>query len=47
MDGEHLSKALERDTHKEAYTVVDIVRAPFHFNLTSLLNRIWPRMKAH
>ncbi|OMH28105.1 HD-GYP domain-containing protein [Motiliproteus sp. MSK22-1] len=47
VDGEHLPKALERDTRQENYTVIDVVRTPFHFNLTSLLNKIWPKMNAH
>ena len=47
VDGEHLPKSLERDTCQDNYTVIDVVRAPFHFNLTSLLNNIWPKMNAH
>ncbi|MEH6625584.1 MAG: HD domain-containing phosphohydrolase [Motiliproteus sp.] len=44
-EGEHLSKALPRDTHLDPYTVVEMVKAPFHFSLTSLLNQIWPTVK--
>ncbi len=41
-DGEHLAKALARDTHDKQFTIVEVVRAPFHFSLTSVLNEIWP-----
>ncbi len=42
--GEHKHVALNRDTSQEPYTVVEIVRAPFHFSLTSLLDQIWPKI---
>ncbi len=44
-EGEHLSQAQLRDTHLDPYTVVEMVKAPFHFSLTSLLNKIWPNIK--
>lgn len=40
--GEHLNEVIERDTKDQRYTVVETMMAPFHFNLTSVLNSIWP-----
>lgn len=43
-EGEHLNEAVERDTKDRQYTVVEIMMAPFHFNLATVLNGIWPEI---
>ncbi len=45
-EGEHLSQPLTRDSHQQDYTVVEMVKAPFHFSLTSVLKQLWPKIKA-
>ncbi|MEH6824069.1 MAG: HD domain-containing phosphohydrolase [Motiliproteus sp.] len=41
-DGEHLDQALIRDTSDHAFTMVEMVKAPFHFNLGAILSSLWP-----
>ncbi len=43
-DGEHLNEAVLRDTKDSRYTVVETMMAPFHFNLATVLNSIWPEI---
>lgn len=43
-DGDHLEKPILRDTSDHAYTAVEMVRAPFHFNLTGVLSLLWPKI---
>ncbi|MEH6814009.1 MAG: HD domain-containing phosphohydrolase [Motiliproteus sp.] len=42
--GEHLDQAQPRDTSIRRNTIVEIVPAPFHFNLGSILQVIWPQI---
>ncbi|MCW8885529.1 MAG: HD domain-containing protein, partial [Motiliproteus sp.] len=44
-EGEHLPQAVLRKTNSDQYTVIEMVKAPFHFSLTSVLNPIWPKIK--
>lgn len=44
-DGEHLNEAVIRDTQDRRFTIVEMILAPFHFNLSSVLNTIWPNIR--
>ncbi|MEH6472357.1 MAG: HD domain-containing phosphohydrolase [Halopseudomonas sp.] len=43
-DGEHLEQAVLRETSDRTYTMVEMVKAPFHFNLSALLSQLWPKL---
>ncbi len=43
-DGEHLEAAVLRDTSDRAFTILEMVKAPFHFNLTAVLSQLWPEI---
>lgn len=44
-EGDHLNEAIFRDTQDHRFTIVETLLAPFHFNLSSVLNEIWPKIK--
>ncbi|WP_207060810.1 HD-GYP domain-containing protein [Motiliproteus sp. SC1-56] len=43
-DGEHLAEPELRDTGIRRFTVAEMVKAPFHFNLSAILSGLWPRL---
>ena len=42
--GEHLERAIIRDTGDRSFTMVEMVKAPFHFNLGALLRVLWAKI---
>ncbi|MEH6650278.1 MAG: HD domain-containing phosphohydrolase [Motiliproteus sp.] len=42
--GEHLDQAILRDTSEPAFTMIEMVKAPFHFSLASVLAQLWPKI---
>ena len=45
-DGEHLERAVLRDTSEKPFTMVEMVKAPFHFNLSTVLSQLWSKVEA-
>lgn len=42
--GEHLERAVLRDTSDRDFSMLEMVKAPFHFNLSAVLKPLWPKI---
>ncbi len=44
-DGDPLEPAVLRDTSDKTFTMIEMLQAPFHFNLAAVLSLLWPKIR--